>query len=460
VTPVPTWRLAVLVALAAGVVVVAPVGLAVSVPTVNVVALVLAVTDWVAAVHPGHVVVSRQPPARAVLGEETELTWQLTNTAGRPVRAAIADELAPSLNAADRRLRIALPAGATATVRTALRPSRRGRFTPTRLVVRTAGPLGLVSRQAGRRLPGTLRVYPAFRSRRAAELRARSALEGGLRPSATTSGGTEFDSLREYGPDDEFRAIDWAATARAGEAIVRTYRPERNRTVLVLLDTGRLMAARVGASGDAELGAESRADNGHAEPDAEAAGTLPRLDHAMDAVMALATVATRLGDRCGLLAFADDVRSIVPPAQPSAQLGRVTEALYDLHPRLSESDFHGAFVTMLSRFPRRALVVVVSELAESAIAETLLPALPLVAGRHAVVVAGVADPTVTSWAQTAPADASQAYRKAAAVATLDQRRRTTARLRTQGATVVDEVPERFAPRLADAYLGVKETGRL
>jgi uncharacterized protein (DUF58 family) len=283
-----------------------------------------------------------------------------------------------------------------------------------------------------------LRVYPPFRSRDEAELRINRArvLEVGLRSAAVRGGGTEFDSLREYTVDDEFRRIDWAATARTAgaRAIVRTYRAERNQTVLLLLDTGRTMAGRVDA--------------------------VPRLDHAMDAVMMLTAVATRLGDRAGMVAFSSSVRAVVAPGHGGDQLSRVTEAMFALQPELVESDYRGAFVQTLARFRRRALLVVLSELASEAMTETLLPALPLVARDHLVVVASSLDPAVESWARSSPPDASGAYRKAAAVSALDDRRRMTARLRGLGATVVDAPPGALAPRLADAYLRVKATGRL
>jgi uncharacterized protein (DUF58 family) len=303
-------------------------------------------------------------------------------------------------------------------------------------VLRVEGPLGLAARQGRRSLPGVLRVYPPFHSRDEAELRVNKAriLEVGLRSAQGRGGGTEFDSLREYGVDDEFRRIDWAATARSRTTIVRTYRAERNQTVLLLLDAGRTMAGRV--------------------------AEVPRLDHAMDAVMMLTALATRLGDRAGLVAFDREVRAVVGPGHARDQLSRVTEAMYELEPLLVESDYRGAFAETLARFRRRAMLVVLTELAEQAVTETLQPALPLIARDHLVVVASVADPEVRGWARATPTEPGAAYRKAAAVAALADRRRTVARLRGLGAVVVDAPPGRLAPELADAYLKVKATGRL
>jgi uncharacterized protein (DUF58 family) len=436
VLPVPTRRLAAVAALAALVVLLAPVEPQWAILGVEAVLLAAAVVDVVLAPSPAGIPIERELPGVLPLDGEGEVAWHVRNPTARRLTVWVADELAPSLNATSRRARLILPPGALVTARAGLRPSRRGRFTPTEVVVRVEGPLGLAARQRRRQLPGLLRVYPPFKSRQEAELRIDRAriLEVGLRSARGQGGGTEFDSLREYGVDDESRRIDWAATARTTRVIVRTYRAERNQTVLLLLDTGRTMAGQVDG--------------------------VPRLDHAMDAVMMLTAVATRLGDRAGLVAFDQGVRAVVGPGHSRGQLGRVTEAMYTLESRLVESDYRTAFAQTLARFRRRALLVLLTELAEAPVAETLLPALPLVARDHLVLVAGIRDPQVDEWAAAVPANAGEAYRKAAAVEALDSRRRTIARLRGLGATIIDAPPGRLAPQLADAYLHLKATGRL
>jgi uncharacterized protein (DUF58 family) len=438
---VPTRRLAVAAAVATVLVLVVPSDLhgALVLLAVDGGLLLLALLDAALAPRPSEVRVQRDLPGVVALGGQDRLTWRIGNPTGRRLRVSVADELAPSLRAGDRRFGVKVAAGGVADASTALRPARRGLFRPTTLVVRVDGPLGLGARQQARSLPGELRVYPPFRSKAEAELRIDKAriLEIGLRSAQGRGGGTEFDQLREYTVDDEFRRIDWSSTARLGKPIVRTYRAERNQNVVLLLDSGRIMAGRVGG--------------------------VPRLEHAMDAVMMLTAVATRLGDRSGLLAFGTEVREVVPPSNRRNQLGRVTEAMYELEPQLGESDYRAAFSEALVRFRQRAMLVILTELSEQAVGEYLLPALPLIARHHVVLVASVQDPEVLAWAadEVDPADdVAQAYRKTAAVAALEERRRTTARLRGLGATVVDAAPGRLAPDLADAYLKVKATGRL
>ena len=403
---------------------------------VNVLLLVVAVVDSRLAPAPASLEIERRFPEVVALGQQATLAWVVDNGTGRQLTVDVADALAPSLNAEQRRFRVILPPSSSATASTTIRPARRGKFVVDELAVRVHGPLGLAAREARIRQPKTLRVYPSFASRDEAEMRIRKAriLEVGLRSAQGRGGGTEFDALREYSADDEFRRIDWAATARSGKAIVRTYRAERNQTILLLLDVGRVMAGRV--------------------------RDVPRVEHAMDAVMMLTAVATRLGDKAGLVAFDSDVRAVVPPSHSRGQLGRVTEAMYRLEPQLVESNYAEAFTEAMARFRRRSMLVVFTDLAEQAIAETLLPALPLVVRDHLVVLASVQDPEIVAWAAATPETSADAYRAAAAVAALEERRRLVGQLRGRGVTVVDAPPGRLAPALADAYLKVKATGLL
>ncbi len=396
----------------------------------------LAVLDALLAVRPGRLVLERRHQPVVVAGTTAPLTWVVRSEAGRSVRLHVADLLAPSLRAGARRFTVRLPAGDQARVSTTVTPLRRGRFELSAMTLRIEGPLGLGARQRQVPLATVLRVHPPFRSKDEAEIKIRRGriLEVGLRSARGIGGGTEFEQLREYGPDDEFRRIDWTATARTGKPIVRTYRAERNQSVIVMLDNGRIMAGRVDG--------------------------VPRVEHAMDAVMMLAAVATRLGDKCGLVTFDRRVRSVVPPARHHDQVSRVTEAMYALEPELAESDYTGAFAEVVARYRRRAMLVLLTDLNEQAVADSVLPAIPLVTRTHLVLVGAVRDPQVEAWASGPVSGDDEAYRQVAAVESLVDRERTAARLRGMGVTVVDAAPGRLANDLADAYLVAKSTGRL
>lgn len=448
--PVPTPRLALVAALAAAVVWFLPdagtsqvfgLGFDNRFIIVNLVLVALAVVDGFLAPGPATVSVERRHQRAMTLDHEASMSWEVEappgrRRAGSSVNVWLADELAPSLQAATRRVRVTVASRGVSVATVGVQPTRRGRFEPTELVVRTSGPLGLVRKQRRRVERSSLKVLPPFRSAREAELSLRRAriLEVGLRSARGRGGGTEFDSLRELTPDDESRRIDWAATARSNRPIVRTYRAERNQTVLCLLDSGRTMAGRVAG--------------------------VPRLEFAMDGAMLLAELATGLGDRMGLVAFDQQVNTTIEPSNRRSQRADITERLFDLEPALAESDYQNAVTHVLARYRRRSFLVMITELGQESVEEFLAPVLPLLVRTHVVVVAAVRDPDLVSWSTSTAEDEDGAFLRAAAITALAERERLAARLRGLGTVVIDVEPEQLATALGDAYLDAKATGRL
>lgn len=394
----------------------------------DLVVLLIAAVDLVAAPAPRTLEVGRDLPAQVALGGTGRAALVVRNPTGRRVRLGVADELAPSLRADTRRWQVSVPPRSEARIDTRLRPGRRGRFRPTRVTLRSIGPLGLAARQMTVDVPGELKVVPAFPSRADAELRLARArrLELGVRTVRLPGTGTDFDQLREYTPDDDFRRIDWAATARAAHPVVRTYRAERNQTIMVLLDVGRTTAGRV--------------------------SDVPRLEHLLDATFALITVATGLEDSVGVVAYDDRVRASLPPSHRPDQLARVVEATYELEPALVETDHRAALGHTKARYRRRTTIIIVTDLTEATVAQTLVPALPLVLRDSSVMVVAVSDPEVAGWASAPATDDEGAFLRAAATSALDERARLAARLQGLGVTVVDAPPGALAGRLVDTYL--------
>ncbi|MDA3038427.1 MAG: DUF58 domain-containing protein [Actinomycetota bacterium] len=416
--------------------------------TINAVVLLLATVDYLLAPNPGTLTVSRLHPGAVAMGRESNVEWVVARPKRRTTLWSagvwLADDLAPSLRADTRRVKIKVAAGGSTSARVRIRPTRRGRFTPSEMTLRCSGPAGLVVKQRRRAVRSTLRVLPQFRSAREAELALHRArlLEVGLRSARCRGGGTDFDSLRELTPDDETRRVDWAATARSNRPIVRTYQAEQNQTLLVLLDAGRVMAAQVDGA--------------------------PRLEFGMDAAMLLAELATGLGDRMGLLVFDREVHTTLPPHARRSQRTAVSEAVFDLEPALDESDYRSMVTHVATRYRRRSLLVLVTELAEEVVEAFLMPSLPLLTRTHLLIVAAVRDPQVEAWAmgldlgseRAGVATVDEGFRRAAAIAELESRRRVAARLRAKGAIVVDAIPAKFASALGEAYLEAKAIGRL
>ncbi|WP_298890480.1 DUF58 domain-containing protein [uncultured Serinicoccus sp.] len=398
----------------------------------------LVVADAVAAPRPTSLELHRSPVAQVRLREETTTTLLVTNPARRRVRGVLRDAWVPSAGAQEpTRHPLDLPPGERRRVVTTLRPTRRGDRPAAGVTVRTHGPLGLAGRQSTVLVPGAVRSLPPFRSRRhlPAKLAQLRQLDG--RSAVRTRGqGTEFDSLRDYVEGDDVRSIDWRATARRQHVVVRTWQPERDRRVILVLDTARTSAARVGDE--------------------------PRLDAAMDAALLLAALASRAGDRVDLVAGDRAVRARVgsgTTAGRSGLLHQLVTAMAPLEPALLEADWPmlAGAVTTLTR--RRALVVLLTPLEPAALEEGLLPVLPSLTAHHRVVVASVADPALRDLQRRAD-DVAGAYASAAAERTEALRHRTATALAQLGVTVLDEPPEQLPVALADHYLALKAQGLL
>ncbi|MDF6020664.1 DUF58 domain-containing protein [Streptomyces sp. JH34] len=374
------------------------------------------------------------------LGDTASVQLTVTNPSRRRLRVHLRDAWPPSswtseTEQASSRHRFDLSGGERRRLTTLLRPSRRGDRQADRVTVRSYGPLGLAARQGYHRVPWTVRVLPPFTSRKHLPSRLARLRDLDGRTSVLTRGeGTEFDSLRAYVPGDDTRSIDWRATARQSAVAVRTWRPERDRHILVVLDTGRTSAGRV--------------------------GDVPRLDAAMDATLLLTALATRAGDRVNLIAYDRRLRAQVQGRTAAGNvLSTLVAALATLEPELVETDARGLATAALANAPGGSLIVLLTGLDAAPVEEGLLPVLPQLTRRHTVLVAAVADPHVEVMTQ-ARGTVDAVYEAAAATQAQIQRRRTADQLRRHGVTVVDASPQSLAPALADAYLALKAAGRL
>ncbi|MFI6293019.1 DUF58 domain-containing protein [Nonomuraea sp. NPDC050790] len=396
------------------------------------------------------------------LGQSGTVELVVENPGTRRVQGVLRDAWPPSAGAAPRELRLDVPAGERRRLVVTLTPTRRGDRASASVTVRSVGPLGLAARQGAHSAPWSVRVLPPFLSRkhlpsRLAKLRE---LEG-QHPALVRGQGTEFDSLREYVVGDDVRSIDWRASARRHDVVVRTWRPERDRRVLIVLDTGRTSAGRVGAAPVPLTGDTGRASLESLAPSdvARPVPGWPRLDWSMDAALLLAALAARAGDRVDFLAYDRAVRAWVSGASRTELLTALVNAMAPIEAELIEADSPGMVANILSRAKRRCLVVLLTDLNASALDEGLMPVLPQLSSRHLVLVAGVSDPAVADMAAR-KGTAEEVYDAAAAEYTRIERRRITARLRRHGVEVVDAAPEDIAPALADAYLALKAAGRL
>ncbi len=426
------------------------------------VVVVGAALDVVLAADPGRLRVERRMPRAARRDATADGTLVVANDGTRRLRAELRDMWEPSAGQQPRRFRLDVPPGERRTARMRFAPFRRGRRTTTGVAVRAVGPLGLAARQRVLAAPGTLVVTPPFRSRRHLPSRlARLRELDGETTLQLRGHGTEFDSLRDYVRGDDVRSIDWRATARRQDLVVRTWRPERDRRVVVVVDAGRSGAGRIEDE--------------------------PRLDTFIEAALLLGALAAAAGDRVDLVVLDDAVRDRVRGATRSDVVQRFGEVLASVEPGLRATDWSAVPGVVDGVTTARALVVLLTGLDSVGSSGDLLAVLPRLARRHAVVVTGVEDPTVQRTAAGDPDPVAggvpgrtrggrtrsarraaglpsgaerDVYRRAAAERSLLDAAGVADVARRAGAEVVSGRPSDVPPLVADAYVRAKAGGRL
>lgn len=387
------------------------------------------------ATAPNTVTANGVPVTQVRTGQETSTVLFVTNPKNRRVRGVLRDAWVPSTGLVGNRHTLDIPAGQRRKFETVAIPTRRGDRLTDRVTIRTRGPLGLGARQSAILVPGVIRALPPFNSRKHLPSRLAHLRQIDGRSAVRTRGqGTEFDSLRDYVDGDDVRSIDWRATARRRNVVVRTWQPERDRHVIIVLDTSRTSAARVGDE--------------------------PRLDASMDAALLLAALASRAGDRVTVLAGDRAMRGSVSPGTDRTQfLNSVVTMMAPVESSLLEANWDLLSAKVNKTAGRRSLVVLLTALEPSAIEAGLFPVLPSLTARHRVVIASVADPAVED-ALSDFSDVDATYRAASAARSQTLAQRTSDALTRLGCDTVSGDPETLPPRLADHYLSLKARGLL
>lgn len=309
---------------------------------------------------------------------------------------------------------------------------RRGRHELPAPATRVTGPLGLGTWNHTVGHPTSVRVYPDMPAAyRMVEAIRRSRFgDAGRRLRGPLGLGTDFESIRDYSPDDDIRQVNWRATARVGRPMSNQYRVEQDRDILCVVDAGRLMAAPF--------------------------GDRTRLDAAVDAVAAIASVTNEMDDRCGLVVFDSSIRRIVAPSRRNAL--RVIDAVHDVEPSTTDSDYELAFREVGGS--KRSLVLVFTDLIEETAARPLLEAVAVLARRHAVIVVTARDYGTENVVARSPRALLDSYRSAVALDVLAARAQVTSLLRNAGAEVIEALPDELGPATVRAYLRAKGRARL
>lgn len=393
--------------------------------------------DYFRSEKPGAFRIEREMEERFAMGAENEVTIRIANRGRRKISFVVKDEFPPDMELmTPREAQLSIPAGRARAWTYSLLPTARGkyRFGDTQLRYRTR--LGLLWRHATYSNATDVKVYPDIREARKHEIYAHRNRrpEPGLRRMRVRGQGREFESLREFVTGDEIRHISWAATARRGKLITRQYTIERSQNIVVLLDTGRLMTARI--------------------------GKLTKLDHAVNATLSIAYVAAAGGDNVGLVAFSRRVVSYLPPRRGHDQINRLMESLYSLEPQMIEPSYKRAFNFFSANCHRRSLVIILTDLVDRDASAELLANTSQLVPRHLPLIITIGDTDLREMVRATPQAAADVYRQAVAEEILRQREEALTRIRHAGGLALDVPAGRLSLELVNKYLEVKERGLL
>ena len=399
--------------------------------------IALAIFDAANSKLPARVRIERHFGGRFAVGAETDVRVEIANHLTRDISLIVKDEYPPQMSlSGTREARLDVEAQTTSVLVYGLTPPKRGRFEFGLVAVRYLSRYGLVWRQARVGTPVAVKVYPNMRRAREAELRALGARSfvAARRKSQWRGEGRDFESLRDYVRGDEMRHISWTATARRGKLVTRQYQMERDQTILIALDAGRLMTARI----------ENET----------------KLDSAVHAALALMSAAARAGDNAGLLVFSRRIQAYLPPKRGAEHLDAALEALHAIEPEMVEPSYSRAFEFIAANSRRRSLVVVLTDLVDEEGSRELLASLKLLRPRHLPLVVTIADRDLKAVVRETPQDEVELFRQSVAEEIIHLREAALRLVEAQGGLALDVTAAVLAPKLLETYLRVKERGML
>lgn len=381
--------------------------------------------------------VTREFNKRFAIGDPTEVRLKIQNDTPVDLQLRIKDEYPPEMRLEEPRLAdVPVVARSTADFFYSLTPPKRGRYTFGRTAVRYLSRLGLVWCQTEMGEPVSVKVYPNMRRAREMELKALGAQSfmAVQRKAVRRGEGREFESMRDYVRGDELRHISWTATARRSKLTTRQYQIERDQTVIIALDAGRLMTGRIGDE--------------------------TKFDTAIHATLALMSACARAGDNAGVVVFGRRVRKYLPPKRGLEHMDAVLESLHDMEPELVEPSYARAFQFIASNLKKRAFVVVLTDLVDKDSSRELITSLKLLRPRHLPLVTTIGDRDLNAMVNTKPEEIRDVFQQSAAEEIIHQRESALRLVESIGGLALDVTTQTLGPRLLESYLRVKERGLL
>jgi len=399
--------------------------------------IALAIIDARRSQLPKSVRITREFSGRFAVGAETNVSINVQNAQPFAISLVVKDEYPPQMKLSGmREAHIRVEGQTSAALVYGLTPPKRGRFEFGQIAVRFLSRLNLVWCETRIGEAIAVKVYPNMRRAREAELKALGArsLVASHRKTSWRGEGREFESLRDYVRGDELRHISWSATARRGKLTTRQYQIERDQTILIAIDGGRLMTARIEQE--------------------------TKLDSAVHAALALMSAAARAGDNAGLLVFGRKIKSFLPPGRGHEHMDAALEALYSVEPEMIEPSYSRAFEFIAANSKRRSLVILLTDLVDEEGSKELLTSLRLLRPRHLPLVVTIADRDLKAVVSNAPVNVRDLFTQSVAEEIMYLREAALRLVESQGGLALDVTAAALAPALLEKYLQVKERGLL
>ncbi len=381
--------------------------------------------------------IRREFAKRLAIGEMSDVELFIENSSESDFYLIIKDEYPPEMLLGEgRQSALKVEAQTVSRFHYSLTPPRRGNYEFGKTAVRHFSKLGLVWCQSDLGQIQTVKVYPNMRRAREMELKAlgANAYLAVQRKSVRRGEGREFESMRDYVRGDELRHISWTTTARRAKLTTRQYQVERDQTVIIALDAGRLMTGRIGNES--------------------------KFDTAIHASLALMSAAAKGGDNCGLVVFGRKVKTYIPAKKGLSHIDAVLEALYDLEPELIEPSYSRAFQFISANTKKRSFVVILTDLVDKESSRELIRSLKLLRPRHLPLVVTIGDRDLNSTVSSIPVNLKEVFTQSAAEEIILQRSNALRQVETFGGLALDVTTQTLAPRILETYIRVKERGLL
>lgn len=400
----------------------------------NFLLITLLIIDFTISPKLQHFNIRRKMDSKLSLSVLNRIDLYIENPVNYRFNARIRDSVPESFKVDNEIIEFTINPGENKNIFYMVRPTKRGEYVFPDLHIRITGVLGLCVLSQTLKIKDRVKVYPNLKDLRNSNIlmAQKKRLLAGLQKIRSLGVGSEFESIREYNPGDDFRRINWNVTARTGHIYTNHYEPERNQYIYLMMDTSRVMNEEI--------------------------NEITKLDYAVNAAFTVAEIAINYGDNIGLLSFDSDIRRIVTAGKGTGQFQRLAENLYNIQATETYADYQKAFSTLQREQNRQSLVLLFTDPYNFEHASDIVKAWKTCAPRHKVIILSIKNPALHYKAGIKITSTEDIFGKSAAIKLIDDRQRTFSILEKSGIQVLESNPDKFTIDAVNRYILMKSDG--